>query len=334
MASQHFLVTGGTGFIGSAITRRLVREGHQVRVLDNNSRGAERRLADIRDEFELIVGDIRDPETVVRAVQGVEAVHHLAFVNGTKFFYSMPETVLEVGVKGMLNIIDACLKQAVGKLFVASSSEVYQTPPCIPTDENVPLVIPDPMNPRYSYGGGKIISELLAINYGRKNFERVVIYRPHNVYGPDMGAEHVIPQLALRMSRLSQEHPLGTIPFPIQGNGEETRSFCHIDDFVQGAMVVQERGLHLNIYHIGTFEEITVAELAYRVAACFGRDIQLMPGSLAEGSTLRRCPDIRKLSALGYSPCVPLEQGLPGVCRWYQSALIEEVQTGIDSSLA
>ena len=318
MASQHFLVTGGTGFIGSAIASRLVREGHRVRVIDNNSRGAERRLSDIRGEFELIVGDIRDPDIVNRAVQGVDAVHHLAFVNGTEFFYSMPETVLEVGIKGMLNVIDACRKHAVGKLFVASSSEVYQTPPRIPTDENVPLVVPDPMNPRYSYGGGKIISELLAINFGRKHFERVVIYRPHNVYGPDMGGEHVIPQLALRLSRLCREHPEGTIPLPIQGKGEETRSFCHIEDFVQGVMLVQERGAHLNIYHIGTTEEITVADLAYRVAACFRRDIEIKPGELTEGSTLRRCPDIGKLIGLGYSPHVPLEEGLPAVCRWYR----------------
>src|SRR6266568_618553 len=307
MAKQHFLVTGGTGFIGSAITRRLITEGHSVRVIDNNTRGVERRLNDVRGDFELVVGDIRDPEAVSRAVEGVDAVHHLAFVNGTEFFYSKPELVLEVGVKGILNVIDACLKHSVGKLFVASSSEVYQSPPRIPTDENVPLVVPDLMNPRYSYGGGKIVSELLAINFGRKHFERVVIYRPHNVYGPDMGGEHVIPQFAVRLSRLCHEHPRGTIPFPIQGKGEETRSYCNIEDFVQGVLLAQERGQHLNIYHIGTQEEITVAELARRVAACFGRDIEITTGPLTEGSTLRRCPDISKIRALGYSPRISLK---------------------------
>src|SRR6266852_6522600 len=265
MAKQHFLVTGGTGFIGSAITRRLITEGHSVRVIDNNTRGVERRLNDVRGDFELVVGDIRDPEAVSRAVEGVDAVHHLAFVNGTEFFYSKPELVLEVGVKGILNVIDACLKHSVGKLFVASSSEVYQSPPRIPTDENVPLVVPDLMNPRYSYGGGKIVSELPAINFGRKHFERVVIYRPHNVYGPDMGWEHVIPQFVVRMHRLSQEQPLGSIAFPVQGTGKETRSFCYIDDLVDGVMIVQEKGAHLGIYHIGTQEEVTVADLARRV---------------------------------------------------------------------
>ena len=82
--------------------------------------------------------------------------------------------------------------------MLASSSEVYQTPPQIPTDEDAPLAVPDALNPRYSYGAGKLISEVMAINFGRKFFERVLIFRPHNVYGPDMGFEHVIPQFALR----------------------------------------------------------------------------------------------------------------------------------------
>ena len=74
----------------------------------------------------------------------------------------------------------------------------------MPTDESAPLAIPDPLNPRYSYGGGKLISELMAINYGRKYFDRVLIFRPHNVYGPDMGWEHVVPQFALRLERRRQ----------------------------------------------------------------------------------------------------------------------------------
>jgi nucleoside-diphosphate-sugar epimerase len=315
---RKFLVTGGTGFIGSAVTRRLVQDGHFVRVLDDNSRGANRRLADILGSFELQTGDVRDPAVVARAVEGMDAVHHLAFVNGTEHFYSMPETVLEVGVKGMMNVIDACRKYDVGTLILASSSEVYQTPSKIPTAEDAPLIVPDPMNARYSYGGGKIISELLAINFGRKHFERVLIYRPHNVYGPDMGWEHVIPQFAVRLGRLVQEHSQGIIPFPIQGTGKETRSFCYIDDLVDGVMLVQERGAHMGIYHIGAQEEVTVAELARRIAVCFGRDIQVQPGQLTEGSTQRRCPDISKLAALGYSPRFSLQDGLPVICEWYK----------------
>jgi nucleoside-diphosphate-sugar epimerase len=315
--TRRVLVTGGSGFIGSALVKRLLRDGISVRVLDDNSRGAPRRLAEVTDDIEFIAGDIRDASAVADAVRGVDEVHHLAYVNGTEYFYNAPELVLDVGVKGMINVIDACREHGVGSLVLASSSEVYQTPPQVPTDEAAPLIVPDPLNPRYSYGGGKIISELMALNYGRKFFERVLIFRPHNVYGPDMGFEHVIPQLALRLKQAIAEHPDGTVPFPIQGTGRETRSFCHVDDLVEGVMVMRAGGAHLGIYHVGTAEEVAIADLAARIAAWAGRPITLTPGPAPEGATLRRCPDISKLAALGYRPQVPLAEGLPPTLRWY-----------------
>jgi nucleoside-diphosphate-sugar epimerase len=244
-------------------------------------------------------------------------VHHLAFVNGTEFFYSAPELVLDVGVRGMINVIDACRKNGVGKLILASSSEVYQTPPHIPTAEDAPLAVPDVLNPRYSYGAGKLISEVMAINYGRKYFERVLIFRPHNVYGPDMGFEHVIPQFALRVKKLGPQQPGSRLPFEIQGTGEETRSFCFIDDLVAGVMIMREKGEHLCIYHIGTTEEVSIADLAHRIADLADSEIALIPGKPAPGGTLRRCPDISKLAKLGYKPRVPLNDGLEPTVDWY-----------------
>src|SRR6476620_13179 len=107
--SRVYLVTGGTGVLGSALVRRLIHDGHRVRVFDNNSRGRADRLADIDGRFEYIQGDIRDLAAVTAAGRGVDAVSHLAFVNGTEFFYSRPELVLEVAVKGMSNVLDACV---------------------------------------------------------------------------------------------------------------------------------------------------------------------------------------------------------------------------------
>jgi nucleoside-diphosphate-sugar epimerase len=317
VSSRRVLVTGGSGFIGAALARRLLHDGCSVRVLDDNSRGAPRRLADIADAVDMRIGDIRDAKAVAEAVRGVDEVHHLAFVNGTGLFYSHPELVLDVGVKGIVNVIDACRQHGVGTLVLASSSEVYQTPPRIPTDETVPLIVPDPHNPRFSYGGGKIISELMAINFGRKYFERVLIFRPHNIYGPDMGWEHVIPQFALRLHRAIGRFPSGPLPFPLQGNGAETRSFCHISDLVEGVMVMRAHGAHLGIYHIGTAEEVTIAGLAAAMAACLGREVEINPGPAAEGGTRRRRPDISKLAALGYRPRVALATGLPPTVRWY-----------------
>lgn len=319
MSGKKVLVTGGSGFIGSGLVKALVRDGAKVRVLDDNSRGRPRRLADVEKDIEFIGGDIRDPAAVDAAARGMDEVHHLAFVNGTEFFYSQPDLVLDVGVRGMINVIDACRKHKVGTLVLASSSEVYQTPPQIPTDESAPLSVPDVLNPRYSYGGGKLISELLAINFGRKYFERVLIFRPHNVYGPDMGFEHVVPQFALRLHALAQQQPAGKLRFEIQGTGSETRSFCFIDDLVDGVMAMRAKGEHLGIYHVGTTEEVSIADVARRIAAQAGREIELIPGKLQAGGTPRRCPDISKLARLGYKPRVPLEQGLKPTLDWYWS---------------
>ena len=113
MTPKRVLVTGGTGFIGAALVRRLVGDGHRVRVLDNDSRGSASRLDDIADDFEKISGDVRDAGTVEKAARGMGSVCHLAFVNGTEFFYQKPELVLDVGVKGMINVLDACIKAAM-----------------------------------------------------------------------------------------------------------------------------------------------------------------------------------------------------------------------------
>ena len=107
---KRYLVTGGSGFIGSALVKKLLNEGHSVRVFDNNSRGNLRRLESVIDQIEFVEGDIRDLAQVEDACKDIDSVCHLAFVNGTKFFYELPELVLEVGVKGMMNILDACIR--------------------------------------------------------------------------------------------------------------------------------------------------------------------------------------------------------------------------------
>jgi nucleoside-diphosphate-sugar epimerase len=317
MSGRKILVTGGSGFIGSALVKALLRAGEKVRVFDDNSRGRPRRLADVEKDIEFIAGDIRDSAAVEKAAVGIDEVHHLAFVNGTEFFYSSPELVLDVGVRGMTNVIDACRKHGIGNLVLASSSEVYQTPPHIPTAEDAPLVVPDVLNPRYSYGAGKLISEVMAINFGRKYFERVLIFRPHNVYGPDMGFEHVIPQFSLRLKKLGPQQPGSRLQFEIQGSGQETRSFCFVDDLVAGVMVMRDKGEHLGIYHIGTTEEVSIADLARRIADLADSEIELIPGKPAPGGTMRRCPDISKLAKLGYKPRVPLNDGLEPTVDWY-----------------
>lgn len=318
MTAETCLVTGGSGFIGAALVKRLLSDGHNVKVMDNNFRGEPRRLSEVRDKVELIEADIRDERAVLNASRNVETIVHLAFINGTQYFYSAPDLVLDVALRGILNVLEACKRNDVAKLVLASSSEVYQTPLRIPTDEAVPLVIPDVLNPRYCYAAGKLISEVAALNFGRnKGFGRVIIFRPHNVYGPDMGWEHVIPQLATKAIRIADRTPTGPIPLPIQGDGSQTRSFVHIDDCAEAVMTLLMKGEHLNIYHVGNPEEVTIAQLATRIVERLGREASLVPGPLPEGGTPRRCPDITKLKGLGFSPRVPLEDGLGPTVHWY-----------------
>jgi nucleoside-diphosphate-sugar epimerase len=317
MSMPHVLVTGGSGFIGSALVKAFLKAGCTVRVLDDNSRGSPRRLADVRDDIEIIDGDIRDAGVVTSAVRGMDEVHHLAYVNGTEYFYKYPELVLDVGVRGMINVIDACRTCDVRTLILASSSEVYQTAK-LPTDETAPLIVPDPHNPRFSYGTGKIVSEVMTLQYGQKFFDRVLIFRPHNIYGPDMGFEHAIPQLVLRMKETIARHGGGKrVPFEIQGNGRQTRAFCHVDDLVSGVMIMRAKGEHLGIYHVGTNDEIAIGDLARRIATQAGCEIDLIAGDAPAGGTARRCPDISKLARLGYTPHVSLSAGLPPTVEWY-----------------
>jgi nucleoside-diphosphate-sugar epimerase len=318
LAGKRCLVTGGTGFIGAALVKGLLTSGARVRVFDNNSRGSEEKLGEEAQKVELILGDIRDGDAVSNAAHNVDVVCHLAYINGTEFFYTKPETVLEVAVKGMMNVLDACLKHKAAELVLFSSSEVYNSPSTVPTDETAPLIVPDVLNPRYSYSGGKIISELLALNFGRKNFRRTVVLRPHNVYGPDMGWEHVIPQFALRMRALPRNNK-SAIPFEIQGSGKETRAFVYIDDAIDGALQVMEQGEHLGIYNLGNDRETSIEQLACEIASYFGLNLKIVPGKLRPGSPPRRCPDISKLRQLGFEPRTTLRDGLSRTVQWYDA---------------
>jgi dTDP-glucose 4,6-dehydratase/UDP-glucose 4-epimerase len=318
---MKYLVTGGCGFIGSALVRRLLADEHEVTVLDRMSRGRADRLEGL--DCRVLKGDIRDEDTVKWAVRSAdaEAVVHLAYVQGTQTFYTEPRTVLDVALRGILNVLGACEDQDVRELCLVSSSEAYQVASIVPTPETIPLTVPDPLNPRYSYGGGKIACELAAVAWQLNGaLERVTIVRPHNVYGPDMGREHVIPEFALRMNKLVQDHEDGgVIPFPIQGSGQETRSFCYIDDAIEQFRVLLARGqAGTEIWNVGTMQERTIAQVAHAVAACYGREIEIQPGKLPEGSPPRRLPDTQKMTALGVVPQMPFTEGVRKAVAWYQ----------------
>ena len=313
---MRVLITGAAGFIGSALTRRLCADGHEVRALDDFSRGRENRL--LGTGCDIIHADIRDERAVADAMHGCGTVIHLAFRNGTQSFYEEPRLVLDVAMRGMLNVLTACEKSGCTDLLLISSSEAYQVATTVPTPETVPCSVPDPLNPRYSYGAGKVANEVMANAWYRTGvLDRCVIARPHNVYGNDAGYDHVIPQLAVRARKLMAECPEGPVPMPIQGTGLETRSFVHIDDTVDALVLLLEKAEGIGIWHVGNPEEVTIARLAQLIGSHYGRELKIEPGTLPKGSPPRRCPDITKLRGLGYEPKIPLARGLGPVLDWY-----------------
>ena len=302
--SKLFLVTGGTGFIGSNICKLLIKQGHKVLIYDNNSRGSLKKLSNIRNQVTFIKGDIRDKKKVFQCCGKVDAVIHLAYINGTKYFYTKPDLILDIAVKGLINVIDGCIKNKIKELYLASSSEVYQTPLKVPTDEDEMLKIPNIHNPRYSYGGGKILTELMGINYGKKFFSKLIIFRPHNVYGKNMGNEHVIPEFIKRFKKLKSKN------FLIQGSGNEVRSFIYIKDFISAFELILKKGKHLNVYNIGTSEKVKIKDLAYKLSEILKKKIILKKSALQEGGTKIRLPDIKKIKKLGFKQKYNLTKGL------------------------
>ena len=304
MKKKTFLITGGTGFIGSNICELLIKKNYGVKIFDNNLRGNLNNIKKIKKKIKFIKGDVRNSDSLIRASRNTDAVIHLAYVNGTKYFYTKPVLILDIAVKGIINVIEACIKNGIKELYLASSSEVYQTPNKIPTDEHEPLKIPNIFNPRYSYGGGKILTELMGIHYGKKYFKKMIIFRPHNVYGPNMGYEHVIPEFIKRFKSLKKKK------FKIQGTGNEIRSFIYIEDFIAAFNTILNRGKHLNIYNIGTNEKIKIKDLAHKLSKIFNKKIILKKTLLTKGSTKIRVPDIRKITSLGFKPRFNLSKGL------------------------
>jgi len=307
-------ITGGSGFLGSNLVLSLVKSGYKVSVFDNLSRGEARRLSDISKKIKFFNGDVKDYKELLSKSFGHDFFIHMAAINGTEFFYSRPQEVLDVSIRGILNAIEVCKENNIKNFVFASSSEVYQNPLVFPTPENVELKVPDIFNPRYSYGGGKLISELICSNYYKNFFEKLIIFRPHNVYGPDMGWEHVIPQLILNIKNTKK---LNRTFIKIKGDGNQTRSFIFINDFIEALKKVIFKGKHRNIYHIGNNDEISIIELTKIILKLMNTDLEILTSEKPIGETNRRCPDDSKIKSLGYRKEYELKDGLKSVIEWY-----------------
>lgn len=281
-----------------------------MRVLDDGSRGRMHRLEDIRSDFEYIHADIRNSAAVSKASLGIDVVFHLAFINGTANFYSRPAEILDIGINGMYNILNAVQQNRIEQFFLASSSEVYQVPTKFPTPVEVPLVVPDVSNPRYSYGLGKIVQEFV-LAHAAPGLTRKIVFRPHNIYGPDMGNMHVIPELFEKI-RDSTDGKL-----KLKGDGSQARSFCFIDDFVEAINIIFDSQIQTETFNIGTHEEVTVRELAQQIMSEMDYNLEVKLSKAPTGETNRRLPDISRIQSLGFKQRVDLASGLNMYHKWF-----------------
>ena len=317
---KKILITGGSGFLGFALANKLKKK-YKIVIFDNDFRGnlSKFNLKENKN-ISLIEGDIRNEREVLRASKGCEIIYHLAFINGTSNFYKKPKLVMEVGIKGTLNVLKSCvLNKKIKKLYYASSSEVYHKPKFYPTKEQEYLVVPDPHNPRFSYSGSKIIGELLLLNYLRKTKIKYNIFRPHNIFGPCMGFEHVIPEIIKKIFIASNKFKKDKCKIKIQGTGYETRSFCFGDDLIDQLQVIQKKGKNTEIYNVGQDKEISIKRLIRDISNILKIKTTIETTSLRKGSVDRRCPDISKVKKIGYQSKNNYKLGLEKTVFWYKN---------------
>ena len=292
---ETILVTGGSGFLGSSLVKKLLKSNNDIIVYDNDFRGDLGKFSNNSKKLKLIKGDIRDLKNLRSIINKCNRIYHLAFVNGTSNFYEYPKLVIDVGVNGTIRLLDLCLNSKNLKNFhYASSSEVYHKPNKYPATEKEFLTIPNPLNPRFSYSGSKILGELVTFNYLGDTKIKHNIFRPHNVFGPQMGFEHVIPQIIKKIYKSSKKFSLNKCKIKIQGNGSETRSFCFVDDAVDQILQISFKGKNKNIYNIGQNNEVSIKRLIEDISKILKIKVIIEKVKLTAGSVKRRCPDMSK----------------------------------------
>jgi NAD dependent epimerase/dehydratase len=314
LAGRHILVTGAGGFIGGHLVERLVRDGARVRAMcrynSRNDRGTLDWLdAEVTAEVEVVLGELRDIESVAAAVDGAEVVLHLGAQIAIPYSYVNPRDFVEVNVLGTLNVAHAALRQGVARIVHTSTSEVYGTA------QSVPITEAHPLEPQSPYAASKVAADKLMDSYRRSFDLPVTVLRPFNTYGPRQSARAIIPTIigqALTGStlRLGSLHPRRDLTFV-----EDTTAA-----FVAAAISEAAIGRTVNI---GTDHDVSVGDLVEIVADLLGREltVETDPARLrppnSEVERLRASPALAG-ELLGWAPRVELREGLARTIAWIE----------------
>lgn len=267
LRGKKILVTGADGFIGSHLVEKLMREGYDVRAFvyynSFNSWGwLDDSDPEIRRSLDVFAGDIRDPNGVRRAMQGCEAVLHLAALIAIPYSYHSPDTYVDTNVKGTLNIVQAARDLGVERVVHTSTSEVYGTARFVPITEEHPLQGQSP------YSASKIGADQIAQSFFLSFGTPVATIRPFNTYGPRQSARAVIPTIITQIAAGATEIKLGAV--------HPTRDFNYVADTVRGFLAVAEADAALGqVINIGSNYEISIGETAALIAERMGREVTI-----------------------------------------------------------
>lgn len=261
------LVTGADGFIGSHLTEALVRQGRRIRAFtlynSFNSRGwLDHCSSDVKGQYEVFSGDIRDPNGVREAIKGCDAVLHLAALIAIPYSYHSPDTYVDTNVKGTLNVLQAARDLGVRRVVHTSTSEVYGTARFVPITEEHPLRGQSP------YSATKIAADQLAYSFYASFGLPVVIARPFNTYGPRQSARAVIPTIITQIANGKRKIELGAV--------SPTRDFNFVKDTVAGfiAALNSDQGLG-DFVNFGSNYEISIGDTARLIAEVMNAEIEI-----------------------------------------------------------
>ncbi len=308
---RRILVTGGAGFIGSLLTRRLLDAGHEVLVVDNFYSGTRGNIEDLQGEprFELMRHDVTFPLYVE-----VDEIYHLACPASPVFYQRDPVQTTKTCVHGSINMLGLA-KRTGAKILLASTSEVYGDPAMHPQEESYWGNV-NPIGIRSCYDEGKRCAETLFFDYFRQHQLRIKVARIFNTYGPRMAADdgRVVSNFIVQA--------LTGQPLTVFGDGQQTRSFCYVDDIVEGMIRLMNSPDDVTgPINLGNPGEFTMLELAKKVTALVdGPDIEYRP--LPADDPSRRKPDIAKaVQLLGWEPTVALDEGLDHTVAYFREHL-------------